>query len=174
MKWFKNILRRILPSLPGEGQGERLPLRIEGIAPAPMTPEPDEAELAVQALLEMMAARPKNGRNNDTTLSRNNEEGKTEAYYNALASRIRKANDAAVRRTMRFLTFCEQELEKQGLPVSGDGSLRMLEAELYKRIDTVERVGGELKSRWQHCLADVTVRLMNPRGTAEDEEENKV
>ena len=61
---------------------------------------------------------------------------------------------------VRFLAFCEQELRKPHLPAYGDGSLGLLEAELYKRLDIVEHEGGELKRRWQHCLATVTVRLM--------------
>lgn len=61
---------------------------------------------------------------------------------------------------MRFVTWCEHELEKRDLPIEGKGSLAQMEAELYKRIDTIERVGGELKHRWQHCLANVIVRRM--------------
>lgn len=68
---------------------------------------------------------------------------------------------------MRFVTWCEHELEKRDLPIEGKGSLAQMEAELYKRIDTIERVGGELKRRWQHCLANVIVRRM------EDDRENE-
>ena len=69
----------------------------------------------------------------------------------------------------------EQELKKPHLPVSGAGSLGLLETELYKRIDVIERVGGELKKRWQHCLADVTVRLMQhtEKETTTDDTEKK-
>ena len=41
----------------------------------------------------------------------------------------------------------------------------MLEAELYKRVDTVEREQGDLKRRWQHCLADIIVRRMKAGGS---------
>ena len=58
------------------------------------------------------------------------------------------------------MAFCEQELQKPSLPLSGPGSLGLLEAELYNRIDVIERRGGELKRRWQHCLATVIVRMM--------------
>ena len=61
--------------------------------------------------------------------------------------------------------FCEelveQELAKKELPLTGPGSLGLLEAELMKRLDVIERVGGELKKRWQHCVAQVLVRIYN-------------
>lgn len=82
------------------------------------------------------------------------------AYYKQLAFRIRQAHEEARLRTVRFMAFVEQELKKSDLPMTGEGSLGMLEAELYKQTDTVEREGGELKNRWQHCLATVTVRMM--------------
>ena len=158
-----------------EGQGvEPVPLRIEGVKPAPLTPEPDDAELAAQALLEALAS-PEQHRNNGITEYRNNEkqDGKADrprdaAYYRRLAERIRLAQDQATLRTMRFVAWCEQELERHDLPLEGKGSLAQMEAELYKRIDTIERVGGELKHRWQHCLANVIVRRMEEeRGNEE-------
>lgn len=71
---------------------------------------------------------------------------------------------------MRFVAFCEQELQKPSLPLSGPGSLGLLEAELYKRLDVIERRGGELKKRWQHCLATVIVRRMQAEGTTDEKE----
>ena len=76
------------------------------------------------------------------------------------ADKIRAAHIAAEQRTTRFVAWVEEELKNPNLPMSGPGSLALIEAELYKRIDTIEREGGELKRRWQHCLAEVTVRLM--------------
>ncbi len=163
-----------------------LPLRIEGVKPAPLTPEPDDAELAAQALLESLAS-PEQNRNNDISEYRNNEKKRRRiantdthsgeaspsgdergaSYYRRLAERIRLAQDQATFRSMRFVTWCEHELEKRDLPIEGKGSLAQMEAELYKRIDTIERVGGELKHRWQHCLANVIVRRM------EEEMENE-
>lgn len=172
---IKKLFRRkhTTPLSTGEGSGERLPLRIEGVKTAPLTPEPDDAELAAQALLETLAS-PEQHRNNGTTEYRNNEkqDGKADqprdaAYYRRLAERIRLARDQATLRTMRFVTWCEHELERRDLPIEGKGSLAQMEAELYKRIDTIERVGGELKHRWQHCLANVIVRRM------EEERENE-
>lgn len=161
MKIFKNIFRR------KEKQSPQ-PLRIEGVGEAPLTAEPDDAELAAQALLEMMAA------NHGDWLADTKRKAKDQVpvpmispdaphdakYYQALAERIRQAHDAARIRTMRFVAFCEQELQKAELPLEGPGSLGLLNVELMKRIDTIERVGGDLKKRWQHCLAEVTVRLM--------------
>jgi hypothetical protein len=159
---------------------EPVPLRIEGVKPAPLTPEPDDAELAAQALLESMAS-PEQNRNNDITEYRNNgkQDGKADqprdaAYYRRLAERIRLARDQATLRTMRFVTWCEHELEKRDLPIEGKGSLAQMEVELYKRIDTIERVDGELKHRWQHCLANVIVRRMEEERKATEDGRRKM
>lgn len=160
------------------------PLRIEGIGPAPLTPEPDEAELAAQALLEHMceslnmehgtlnikanAREPKKKMVNGQSSMVN--EPRDAAYYRQLADRIRQAHEAATQRTLRFVAFVEQELQKPSLPLSGPGSLRLLEEELYKRLDVIERRGGELKKRWQHCLATVIVRRMQAEGTTDEKE----
>lgn len=137
------------------------PLRIEGIAPAPLTPEPDDAEQAAAALLELMASSVNvQVSNNDDDQHRHKDKPRDAVYYRQLAERIREAHRSAMLRTMRFLSFTEQELLKPDLPVQGPGSLALLETELYKRIDIIDRYGGELKRRWQHCLAEVTVRLM--------------
>lgn len=140
-----------------EEEVKTMPLAVEGVAPAPLTAEPDDAELAAEALLASLASE-------DTAAAEPKaaEQGTAE-YYRQLADRIEKAQAVAVQRTTRFVAFCEQELKKRNLPKNGPGSLALLEAELYKRIDTVEREGGELKRRWQHCLAEVTVRLMEER-----------
>ena len=151
------------------------PIAIEGIPTAPLTPEPDEAELAAAAILEMMVSSSKfqvsgskfqvssskfqvSG-NDDETLNLK-PETRTADYYRHLAKKMRDAREATRLRVARFLAFVEQELKKPHLPTYGAGSLGLLEAELYKRIDIVEREGVELKRRWQHCLALVTVRLM--------------
>jgi hypothetical protein len=178
---IKKFFRRkhTTPSPAGNGVGERSPLRIEGVKSAPLTPEPDDAELAAQALLESMVSSDKffdersgKAERQDSSSSTSEaakpsvkvQDSKPEtrdaAYYRRLAERIRHAQDQATLRTMRFVTWCEHELEKRDLPIEGKGSLAQMEAELYKRIDTIERVGGELKHRWQHCLANVIVRCM--------------
>ena len=157
MEWYKNIFNRKVKQDPQ-------PLRVEGIPNAPITAEPDEAELAAQALFESVMQ----GKNTRKEENNAEPENGTPEYYQRLAEKIRAAHDAATLRTMRFVAFCEKELQQPDLPVSGHGSLELLEAELYKRIDTIERDGGELKRRWQHCLAEVTVRIMQ----ATDERDN--
>jgi hypothetical protein len=161
---IKNLFRR-------KEKPDPQPLRIQGIAEAPLTAEPDDAELAAQALLEMMSESltpgPSIPANAPTrSLSKGEGSNKTEPregmaeHYHRLAERIRQAQEAARLRTMRFVAFCEEELKKADLPLEGPGSLGLLNVELMKRIDTIERVGGELKTRWQHCVAQVLVRLM--------------
>ena len=97
----------------------------------------------------------------NTLSNQNTPSNQTSAYYRQLADRIREAHAKAARQATRFIYNCELELRKPRLPLYGAGSVQLLETELYKRIDVVEREGGELKTRWQHCLAEVTVRLMN-------------
>lgn len=176
---IKNIFRRRHADKTAEQPAATpQPLRIEGVKPASLTPEPDDAELAAQALLESMcdvrskkedvrevandAHQPIPAEAPTRSLSTISHQPSVRdaAYYRRLAERIRLARDQATLRTMRFVTWCEHELEKRDLPIEGKGSLGQMEAELYKRIDTIERVGGELKHRWQHCLAEVIVRQM--------------
>ena len=168
---------------------EPLPLAIEGVSPAPLTPEPDDAELAAAALLEAMAEVKGSGLRVKGSVFRvkdsrvrgkdkagpNHEPTRDAAYYRALADRIREAHRASALRATRFVAFCEQELKKKRLPRYGEGSLSLLEAELYKRIDIIDHEGGELKRRWQHCLAEVTVRLMEapPQETKESPDGEK-
>ena len=170
---FRNLFNRKRHDKPQEQASAPQPLAIEGIPQAPLTLEPDDAELAAQALLEMMAAKQhyhRHGKgtrlNNEKTVSRDKEKKETDSprtasYYRHLARKMQAAREATRLRVTRFLAFVEQEVKKPNLPTYGDGSLGLLEAELYKRIDIVEREGGELKRRWQHCLALVTVRLMD-------------
>ena len=172
-KWIDKIFRRKRKGDAARQQEAQTPqpLRIEGTTQAPLTPEPDDAELAAQALLELLAQKDPGARHqvssDNAQPSVKPETGKPEtnvghdaAYYRQLAERMRQAHDQATLRTMRFVAWCEQELKKPDLPMEGKGSLQQMEVELYKRIDTVERVGGELKRRWQHCLATVIVRQM--------------
>lgn len=153
-----------------------VPLRIEGIPDAPLTAEPDDAELAAQALLEHMCdVRGKRedveGKHQPSAISHQTSDVHDAKYFKALAEKIREAHEAATMRTMRFVVFCEQELKKAELPLEGPGSLGLMNVELMKRIDTIERVGGELKRRWQHCLAEVTVRLMKATSNHNDNED---
>jgi hypothetical protein len=176
MKSLKNIFNK-------KQKQEPKPLRVEGVKPAPITAEPDEAELAAMALLEHMQevssskfqVSNKSQAQPPETLNLK-PETREASYYKQLTERIRTAHEAAHQRTQRFLAFCEQELKKHDLPKEGPGSLGLLRAELFKRLDVVERHGGELKTRWQHCLATVLVRLndgMPPVSLDENEDVNK-
>lgn len=147
------MLNKFKKAFQKEEQTAAQPLHIESVAPAPITPEPDDAEVAAQALLESMSQQKKEKKEQKP------EEG-TAAYYKDLADRIRQAHDAATLRVMRFVAYCEQQLHKPNVPATGKDSLALMEVELYKRIDTVEREGGELKKRWQRCLAEIIVRQM--------------
>ena len=176
------------------------PLTISGIPPAPLTPEPDDAELAAAALLEEMTA-PSNspegerkkhgsgltfgracshseelmraslfsrllatfkvkGSGFNSQLSIPNSQFKgSAAYYRSLGDKIRKARTTEAYTAQRYIAYSEQELQKASVMADG-GALALIEQGLFKHMDTVEREGGELKTRWQHCLAEVTVKGM--------------
>lgn len=131
------------------------PLRIEGVR-IELTPQPDDAEVAAEALLKSLSQKADKDHKPQPTQAPP-EQG-TPAYYRRLSDRIREDRETETRLALRFVAYCEQELHSPLLPT---GRIAGLERELYQRIDIVEREGGELKRRWQHCLADITVRLMN-------------
>ena len=149
-----------------------------------MTMEPDKAELAAQALLEVMLDKQKRRRKKVDAYEDPDKAGKsvesgepdkpdtlqTSKYYHQLSDRIRQAYASSRQRTLRFLCYCEQQLRNQDIPLFGAGSLNLLQAELLKRIDVVDRTGGEIKARWQHCLAEVTLRQMEASARSDDEE----
>ena len=158
------------------------PLKIDGVGEAPMTMEPDKVELAAQALLEVMIDKQKRRRkksdvsDKSETSEKSGESGKpntlqTSEYYHQLSDRIRKAYASSRQRTLRFLCYCEQQLRNQDIPLYGADSLNIMQAELYKRIDVVDREGGDIKARWQHCLAEVTLRQIEASARSDDEDE---
>ena len=149
-----------------------------------MTMEADNAELAAQALLEVMLDKQKRRRkksdvsDKSETSEKSGESGKpntlqTSEYYHQLYDRIRKAYASSRQRTLRFLCYCEQQLRNQDIPLYGADSLNIMQAELYKRIDVVDREGGDIKARWQHCLAEVTLRQMEASARSDEAEEGK-
>jgi len=159
------------PAREGQGGGSASPLRIEGVKPAPLTAEPDDAELAAQALLESLVERPTpnpslRGRGRDTSAAehstprprREGQGGGSAAYYHALADRIRAARTAEARLVMRLLASVEEQLAEPTALYKGQWG--DTERKLYRAMDVAEREGGELKHRWQHCLANVIVRRM--------------
>lgn len=159
-------------------------LKIDGVGEAPMTMEADNAELAAEALLEVMIGKQKRRRkkadvsDKSETSGKSVESGKhntlqTSEYYHQLSDRIRQAYASSRQRTLRFLCYCEQQLRNQNIPLFGAGSLNLMQAELLKRIDVVDRVGGEIKARWQHCLAEVTLRQIEASARSDDEDEEE-
>lgn len=178
MEFFKRIFHRKREQK--DGQKPR-PLRIDGCKTT-LTPTPDDAELAAQALLETMAAHSEESRNDDKTTNRLNDraanrlndkkESSTHdaAYYRELSKKIKTARAAEKRHAMRYLAYAEQQLES---PLFTDNtSLNELEQELYRLQDIAEREGGELLRRWQHCLAECIVRQMRAAAnTANDMKE---
>lgn len=145
---------------------EQKPLRVEGVR-TPMTPQPDEAELAAQALLETAASGGKaKGRDREAEPVQGTAE-----YYRRLSERIRRTRAAEARLTRRYLAYCEEQLS---LPTElYRGQTAEMEQELYKRQAVAEREGGELLRRWQHCLAECIVRNMTAAGgTSEGNEDS--
>lgn len=139
------------------------PLRIEGCK-TKLTPEPDDAELAAQALLESMAqeqqdkGKRKGGK--AAVVQQHTEQKKDSsphdaAYYRELAERIRNAHAQEIRRAKRYMTYADKQLN------SPTCELAEIERGLYPFQDCVDREGGELKRRWQRLLAEVIVRQMS-------------
>ncbi len=161
------------------------PLKIDGVGEAPMTIEPDKAELAAQALLEVMLDKQKQRRKKADVYEASDKAGKsgesgesgkpnflqTSEYYHQLSDRIRQAYASSRQRTLRFLCYCEHQLRHHDIPLYGAGSLNLLQVELLKRINVVDRAGGEIKARWQHCLAEVTLRQIEASARSDDEDE---
>ena len=161
------------------------PLKIDGVGEAPITMEPDNAELAAQALLEVMIDKQKRRRKKSDIYKASCKDGKsgesvesgkpntlqTVTYYHELADRIRQAYASSRQHTLRFLCYCEQQLRNHDIPLFGVDSLNLMQAELLKRIDVVDREGGEIKARWQHCLAEVTLRQIEASARSDDEDE---
>ena len=149
-------------------------LRVDGIK-TELTPAPDDAEFAAQALLENMTDGKGNHKDKSSkvlsTFGRSQREkgqkpqqGSPE-YYKQLAERIKKAKAAEVRRAKRFLTYAEQQLDSPLMT----GQTGEIERELYKLQDVAEREGGELLKRWQHCLVECIVRQMTGKEDGQED-----
>ena len=186
-----NIVKRKLIRDRRKQHREAQPLRIEGCE-THLTPEPDEAELAAQAVLEMMAERPTpspsllergvnrffrskaNGIHHDDKAAEKGDNATPSqggaggsAYYHRLADRIRKAHAREARMAKRYLTYAEEQISSPLFK----GELPEIERGLYHLQDCVEREGGELLRRWQHCLAEVIVRRMNEAASTSADDE---
>ncbi len=190
-KLFKRKHTTPRPAREGQGGGSASPLRIEGTKPAPLTPEPDDAELAAQALLESMCdvrSKMEDGRCKMEDVRSKTEDVNhqpsaisphtsaiekpsaishhTSEYYHALADRIRTARTAEARLVMRLLASVEEQLAEPTALYRGQWG--DTERKLYRAMDIAEREGGELHSRGQHCLANVLVRRMEEERANED------
>lgn len=127
---------------------------INGIAPAPLTAEPGKAELAAAALLENMEE------GSGSTKRAIKPEKGTPEYYREASEKIRESRAAAARLAMRYIAYTEHQLSSPALTseAADSGALATLENGLYKYLDVVNKEGEELKSRWQHCLSEITIR----------------
>ena len=127
-------------------------LRIEGVTTT-MTPHPDDAEIAAQALLEKMVGCPVKAE--DKTQSP--KQGSPE-YFRQLAERIKAAHAEEERKAKRFLAYCDEQLTN---PRLSSDELSDILRNVYVYQACAEREGGELKSRWQHCLSVATLKELN-------------
>lgn len=161
MRWLNKIFRR------KTFKPQPKQLRIDGVR-TELTPQPDDAELAAQALLESRIYGDKDQRRKARKTSEPAQG--TPEYYQHLSQKIRDSRAAERRLTMRYLSYCEEQL---ALPKElYVGQIGEIEQELYKRQDVAEREGGDLLRRWQHCLAEVIVRQMTTSSTDNDNEIN--
>jgi len=156
---LRNIFRRLVPpSIEGGDGGGSVRLAIAGIPAAPITPEPDDAELAAEAFLQTLS--PLSRKGESRAKARKAAPNGSSEYYQQLAEKIKAAHEHERRAAKRFVAFAESELcHDARLPLSPK-ELASLEQGLFKHQETAEREKGELLRRWQHCLADVTVSLM--------------
>lgn len=132
-------------------------LRIDGVKTT-LTPTPDDAELAAQALLESRIYGDKTQRK---AAQKVKPQQGTAEYYQDLSEKIKESHAADARMATRFVAYVEEQLKEQ------TSDFAELEHGLFKWQDTVEREGGDLLKRWQKCLAECIVRQM-----VHDEEES--
>lgn len=133
-------------------------LRIDGTK-ITLTPKPDDAELAAQALLESRIKRPTPGPSpKGRGVNRKHADG-TPEYYQDLSEKIKAAHEQERRAAMRYVSYVEEQLSTP-LSTQGGAGGGSLERGLYQHQNAIEREGGELKKRWQKCLAELTVMEM--------------
>jgi hypothetical protein len=127
-------------------------LRIDGVS-TKMTPKPDDAELAAQALLEHMSDGSSDKKHKRTKGKVEKPKDGTPEHYQQLSGKIKEAHAQEARDAQRYLAYTEQELKEH----PSMEQLIEIERGLYQHQDAADREGGELKSRWQHCLAQCTM-----------------
>ncbi len=142
MRLFNNFFRRKVMKAPVRT------MRIDGVS-IKMTPKPDDAELAAQALLEHMIE-PKAKRRAKSAKEKTVDTTPSPAYYKQLGAKMREAHAAEARSCMRYLAYAEEELQQR----PSREQMAEIEHGLYQFQSCVEREGGALKSRWQHCATE--------------------
>lgn len=118
-----------------------------------MTAKPDDAELAAQALLEHMSDGSSDKKDKRTKAKVEKPKDGTPEHYQQLSGKIKEAHAQEARDAQRYLAYTEQELKEN----PSMEQLIEIERGLYQHQDAADREGGELKSRWQHCLAQCTM-----------------
>ena len=152
MRWLNKIFRR------KTFKPQPKQLRIDGVRTA-LTPQPDDAELAAQALLESRIYGDKDQRKAAKKKKASDLRPQTSdqphdaAYYQQLSEKIRTAHEQERRMAMRYVAYVEEQLSTP-LSTQGGAGGGSLERGLYQHQDAVEREGGELLRRWQKCLAE--------------------
>jgi hypothetical protein len=151
-------------------------LRIDGVKTI-LTPKPDDAELAATALFETMAKTEVRSERSEVR-EKKPKQG-TPAYYKDLSDKIHAAREQERRAAMRYVAYVETKIEElknskiEELQSFDLSILPSLEHGLYQHQDAIEREGGELKKRWQRCLAELTVMEMESLAvSAENQETN--
>jgi hypothetical protein len=134
-------------------------LRIDGVKTT-LTPTPDDADLAAQALLESRIYGDKEQRRKKQPLPQPipKKEGERDAeYYRQLSEKIKESREHDARMATRYVAYVEEQLKDQASDIA------TLEHGLFKHQDTVEREGGELLRRWQKCLAECLLLEMKTK-----------
>lgn len=147
-------------------------LRIDGVK-ATLTPTPDDAELAAQALLESRIYGDKTQRRKKQPLPQPipKKEGERDAeYYRQLSEKIKESHEQERHAAMRHVAYCEEKLTSDISHQPSD--IATLEHGLFKHQDTVEREGGDLLKRWQKCLAECLLLEMKNNNDNLNENEN--
>ena len=139
-------------------------LRIDGVS-TKMTAKPDDAELAAQALLEHMSDGSSDKKHKRTKGKVEKPKDGTPEHYQQLSGKIKEAHAQEARDAQRYLAYTEQELKEN----PSMEQLIEIERGLYQHQDAADREGGELKSRWQHCIAEC---ILLQSGTDNDKTEN--
>lgn len=133
-------------------------LRIDGCK-ATLTPTPDNAELAAQALLESRIYGDKTQRKaakkrQPSAIVHQPSSTHDAQYYQELSEKIKESREHDARMATRYVSYVEEQLKDQA------SDFAELEHGLYKYQDAVEREGGELLKRWQKCLAECILKQM--------------